>query len=86
MIGETSMPFQVYLKHQFHSCSLDQYINSHSVVLTQRSGEAHIRAGAPQPISFLPGQDHFRRKGKKHPHDLHLAPLGGADTLFFFRI
>lgn len=40
MIGDLHVPFQAYLKHRPRS--LEDYINSHSVVLTQRSGEARI--------------------------------------------
>ena len=40
MIGDLHVPFQAYLKHRPRS--LEEYINSHSVVLTQRSGEARI--------------------------------------------
>ena len=41
MIGDLHVPFQAYLKHRPRS--LEAYINSHSVVLTERSGEARIR-------------------------------------------
>ncbi len=40
MIGDLHVPFQAYLKHRPRS--LDQYINSHSVVLTQRSEDTRI--------------------------------------------
>lgn len=40
MIGDLHVPFQAYLKHRPRS--LEEYINSHSVLLTQRTGETRI--------------------------------------------
>lgn len=65
MIGDLHVPFQAYLKHRPRS--LEQYINSHSVVLTQRSGEARISKYLNLSPFYLDKTAFGDSKGKNTP-------------------
>lgn len=65
MIGDLHVPFQAYLKHRPRS--LEQYINSHSVVLTRRSGEARISKYLNLSPFYLDKTAFGESKGKNTP-------------------
>ena len=80
MIGDLHVPFQAYLKHRPRS--LDQYINSHSVVLTQRSGEAHISRYLNLSPFYLDKTAFGESKGKNTPM-IYTLHHWEADTFIF---
>ena len=65
MIGDLHVPFQAYLKHRPRS--LDQYINSHSVVLTQRSEDTRISRYLNLSPFYLDKTAFGESKGKNTP-------------------
>lgn len=65
MIGDLHVPFQTYLKHRPRS--LEQYINSHSVLLTHRSEEQRINRYLNLSPFFLDKTAFGDGKGKNTP-------------------
>jgi len=65
MIGDLHVPFQTYLKHRPRS--LEDYINSHSVVLTERSGENRINKYLNLSPFYLDKTAFGESKGKNTP-------------------
>ena len=80
MIGDLHVPFQTYLKHRPRS--LEEYINSHSVVLTQRSGESRINQYLNLSPFYLDKTAFGEGKGKNTPMIYALHYLDGNNTIF----
>ena len=65
MIGDLHVPFQTYLKHRPRS--LEAYINSHAVVLTERSAENRISKYLNLSPFYLDKTAFGDSKGKNTP-------------------
>lgn len=81
MIGDLHVPFQTYLKHRPRS--LEQYINSHSVLLTQRSEEQRINRYLNLSPFYLDKTAFGDGKGKNTPVIYALHHWDGNS--FFFQ-
>lgn len=80
MIGDLHVPFQAYLKHRPRS--LEQYINSHSVVLTQRDGKNRINKYLNLSPFYLDKTAFGDSKGKNTPM-IYTLHHWEADTFVF---
>ncbi|MEZ4995625.1 MAG: CHAT domain-containing protein [Saprospiraceae bacterium] len=81
MIGDLHVPFQTYLKHRPRS--LEDYINSHSVLLTRRSEEKHrIQEYLNLSPFYLDKTAFGESRGKNTPMIYALQYLGNGSYVY----